>query len=283
VDPGATRARRLLRTIVAWAAAEPSIQALILTGSYARDDNSADELSDLDLEIYATDHEPYAASDGWMSALGTVWMYLPLPGRGGYPNRLVIYNGGTKVDFSLRPVAVLEELAARDPLPDLYERGYQMLIDKTGIAARLPKASGWARPATRPTQEQFTALVEEFWFETYHVGKYLRRGDLWAAKWRDWATKELLLRMIELYAHALHGWDHDTWHLGLNMRRWAEPDVWEDVHHVFAGLDAAESWRALEATMRLFRRLAQRAAELLGYRYPAGVDENLSRYTLGLR
>ena len=239
--------------------------------------------SDLDIEIFAQTPNTYADSDSWMSEVGDVWLYLPLETDDGYPTRLVIFAGGAKVDFTLYPMEVLNERTRTRILPELYERGYQVLLDKDGLASQLPRPSSTPPSMKPPSEHEFTALVEEFWFEAYHVAKYLRRQDLWAAKFRDWGVKELLLKMIEWYEKALHGWDYDTWHLGVRMQEWVAPQVWQDLTEAFAHFDAPDSWRALEATMNLFRRLAKEASGRLGYRYPQEVDDHLSGYIATLR
>lgn len=187
--------RELLQRISAWSEAQPNIRVLILTGSYAQD--QADDLSDLDIEIFVRDPETYAQSDSWMSEIGPVWVYLPLHDHAGYPTRLVIFEGGLKVDFSIFPVSVLVNRLAAQRLSPLYDRGYRVLVDKDELAGRLPAPSRKAPMARVPTEEELVGLVREFWFEAYHVAKYLKRGDLWAGKYRDWGLKGLLLRMIE--------------------------------------------------------------------------------------
>jgi aminoglycoside 6-adenylyltransferase len=253
-----------------------------LSGSYAQARPTADELSDLDIALYVTDIKPLAESDGWMNEIAGVWMYLPLFDDDGHHTRLVIFEGGRKVDFMLLPASTLEAAVQEQPLSDVFARGYKVLVDKDGLAAKLPSPTYRAPSEAKPSQEEFTALVEEFWFEAYHVAKYIARDDLWAVKFRDWTTKELLLKMIEWYEKSTHGWNYDTWHIGVRMKRWAEPEIWERLHETFAHFEGEDSSHALRATMALFRELAEKTATRLGYRYPAGVDKNLSGYVTSM-
>ncbi len=46
-------------------------------------------------------------------------------------------------------------------------------------------------------EKDFQRNIKEFWFEVYHVGKYIFRHDLWTAKFRDWSAKEWLRQMLE--------------------------------------------------------------------------------------
>lgn len=264
----------LLDRIVRWGTADGRVRALVLTGSRARAD--ADALSDYDVAVFATDPTALASADRWYADLGPMLVCLPLSDDTGNPTRLVIYDGGQKVDFSLLPVAELAALAAADPLPDPYDRGYRVLLDKDGLAGNLPPAPGPA-PAMPPTPAAFIATVEEFWFEVWHVAKYLARGDLWHAKFRDWTTKEMLLRMVEWHAVACLG-ATDVHYLGLGMAGWADPDAWRRLHHTFGHFDAADARAALLATAALFGDLARAVAPTIGASYPQPLEDAVLAY-----
>ncbi len=272
---------QLTQRICAWAEARPDIRTMIVTGSYAR--GQPDDLSDLDLELFTRTPDWYTQSDGWMADIGTVWVVLPLHNDRGLPTRLVIFDGGLKVDFTICPATVLAAMVRERRLPPLYERGYRVLVDKDQVAGQLPAASFQSLTASPPTEEEFTNVVREFWFEIYHVAKYLKREDLWAVKYRDWKAKERLLTMLEWSERSLHGWDYQTEHLGIRMKEWVEPEVWTHLAGTFAHFDAADSWKALDVTMGLFRGLAQETAGRLGYRYSKHLDEGLSPYVVSLQ
>jgi aminoglycoside 6-adenylyltransferase len=267
----------LLGRLVAWAAARPDIRAVILTGSRARDDGTVDEASDVDIELFTADPGRYEADDAWVHEIGPVWVTLALrrPDDARYRMRLVLFEGGAKADLAIAPPALLEEMADAGRLSELYERGYRTLIDRDGLAARLPSPSG--RPPTHgpPSAEAFRAVVDEFWFEASHIPKLLGRGELWVVKFRDWTMKELLRQMIEWHALALRGAETDVWHIGIRMQQWAAPGVWEELDAAFGRFDAEDARRAFLATAALFGRLARETAERLGHDYPAALERSV--------
>ncbi len=134
-----------------------------------------------------------------------------------------------------------------------------------------------------PTEKDFVHLVREFWFEAYHVAKYLKRDELWLVKFRDWTTKELLLRMIEWHEQARHRWDYDTQYMDKHLRSWADASIWEALHRAFACFDSTDSWNGLLATMNLFRQLAIETSELAGFPYPQDVDQDITGFILRLK
>jgi aminoglycoside 6-adenylyltransferase len=97
---------------------------------------------------------------------------------------------------------------------------------------------------------------------------------LWTAKdCCDGYLKRLLLRLIEWHAQASHMEGYDTWHKGRFLEEWADPRVVTELESVFAHYESADIWRALVATLRLFRWLAQETTARWGYLYPTLADE----------
>ena len=271
----------LLASIVRWAEESPNIVTLILTGSRARLGASVDEFSDLDVEVIADDPTELIRNDAWLSRFGRIWVYLPAVKGQRYETRLVFYEGGTKVDFSLCGRERLSAMVEAQVLDDLYERGHRVLVDKAGITSNLPPATGEFPGKRLPGQEEFAAVVNEFWFEAAHIPRYLLRDELWVAKFRDWTMKTLLLTMLEWHAIASSDQNVDVWHIGTHMMDWVDEATWNDIHTIFSGFDARESWHGLLATARLFRRLARETAAAADLEYPAEADKSISGYIAG--
>lgn len=264
----------ILDRIAGWARVEPDVRALVLVGSRAGY-QAVDDLADFDVQVYVEKTEPYVRDDAWLTRFAPIWVCVHDVYRHNnltVQTRLVIYEGGTKVDFGLIPVEALMDMRLDDPVR-------RVLVDKDGLV------SGSFREPARPVQPdatEFGRIIREFWFEAYHVAKYLARGDLWPTKARDWETKKFLLKMIEWHAGATQGWNVDTYYMGKQMRAWVARDVWEELDNTFSHFDAEDSWRGLRATTRLFRRIAKETAAALNMTYPDDVDRNISGFIAGL-
>jgi aminoglycoside 6-adenylyltransferase len=113
------------------------------------------------------------------------------------------------------------------------------------------------------------------------TGRHLRRGELWWAKsCCDEFLKHLLRQMLEWHARAREG--VDTWMRGQFLEEWADARAVESLPAVFARYEEEVTWRALMATMDLFRWLALETADLLGYAYPASGDTHATGIVDGL-
>ncbi len=190
----------VLERLVAWGEAHESIRALILTSSRARSDGSVDTLSDYDLIVAVTDTAGFTTNDEWVSAYGE-----PLARWGdqselyGLTNHFlgVVYADGVKVDYTVWPEALLERVAEAEALPEELDVGYRVLLDKQG------RTAGWKAPTYRahipapPTETEYRAIIEEFWWDTTYVAKALWRGEVVFAKFAlDYDAKIVALRRV---------------------------------------------------------------------------------------
>jgi aminoglycoside 6-adenylyltransferase len=270
----------LFNSIVSWAKRSNEVEALIQTGSLVRRDNRADEFSDLDIEIIATDPSMLATDDGRIAEIGEAITVLHLGEGQEWATRLVIFEGGEKVDFTLAGVARVRNMSTAG-LDPLYDRGYRVIDDKTGVTNGLPVPSYGFPVHSLPSPERFRESVEEFWFEAFHVPRYLARKELFLVKQRDWTMKELLLEMIEWHAVARNSEPVDIWHIGTRIHEWADRETWRELQETFGRFDAEDAKRAFEATTRLYGRLGREAATVLGFEYPQEVEDKI--LALGLR
>jgi len=178
------------------------------------------------------------------------------------------------------PKRISDQLGAA---AEVLGRGMRILVDKDGTLARL-QTPPRRPPRHPPSEEDFLALVERFWHGPIWIAKHLRRGELWRVKTLAEAPGHLsLLQMLEWHACARNGWEYDTWDRGRFLEEWADPRAVVALREVFGRYDADDTWRALFASMGLFRWLAMETATSLGYRYPVELDRRVTDWVTGFR
>lgn len=276
--------RAVLGRIVRWAEAQASVRAVILTSTRARDGASVDALSDYDVILYATDPAPFLDGRSWPADLGPVMVQMPPAGHAwASPTRLVLYEDGTRIDFTIQEVAALRHAA--ESLPDELDAGYRVLLDRDGLAAALPAPTGSAYILKPPTQAELTAVIEEFWFETSYVARNLWRRELLPAKYSLECVmkQELLRRMLEWRVALEHSWTYRPGVEGRRLKQHLAPGIWTDLEQTYAGADLEENWTALFRTTALFRRVATEVARQLALEYPHHLDAQMTRYLERIR
>ena len=273
-----------LEKITNWANSKPGISALILSGSLAGK-GSKDALSDYDIAVYGNEFD-FIKSDDWLREIDDYVVCIHDSfGFSGYeiPTRLTIFEDTIKVDFSFHPLQSLHALINQKKLPDAYNIGYQILLDKDGIASKMQKPTYQGFVINKPSAMDFEQNIKEFWFEIYHVAKYLSRNDLWTAKLRDGAAKTWLRKMIEWHHAIKMNRAFSPKNDGKDMHEWIDEKIWKDLHGAFGRFDKKDSWKAMEKTTKIYRKIATKTAAHLKYKYNQKIDDAISGFIVKLK
>ena len=123
-------------------------------------------------------------------------------------------------------------------------------------------------------------MIEDFFSDVPYVAKCLRRDELMPAKYcLDLDMKHNFLRqMLDWRMECAHQWSVPTGFLGRGLKKTLPPDVWSQVESTYVGAGIEENWEALFRTLALFRQLAVKVAEQLGYGYPDDMDRRVVAY-----
>ena len=273
MDPTSQAYEQLIQNFVHWAQGQEDIRLAFVLGSRARTDHPADEWSDLDLAVAARDIRPYLEQAEWVANIGRPRLtFVEAAGDDRPMERRVLFDGGLDVDFALLPLESIHQIALEGADPaaaDLFHRGVRMLLDKDGLVPDPAViAAAWQSPSP-PVEAEFQEVVNNFWYHTVWTAKHLRRGELWWAKeCCDGHLKGLLRRMLEWHVRARHGPGHDTWLRGRFLEEWADPRAVGALPDIYAHYVEADIWRALSATMDLFRWVGEETGRSLGYSLP---------------
>lgn len=193
---------------------------------------------------------------------------------------MVLYADGTKVDYSLLPLDVLERIRDQGRLPDEFDLGYRVILDKDGVTSRWPRPTYTAHILSKPTAAEFQSLIEEFWWVTIYAAKFLWRAEPVAVKaLLDQELKFLLLRRLLEWRVAIdHDWSFKPGFFGRGLHRELDAETWNQYAATYVGTDPEENWTALFATIELFRRIAIDVGGALGYDYPHDLDAQMVDY-----
>ena len=275
---------RHLEKIINWANSISNIRVMILSGSLTGK-GKQDILSDYDIAVYGSDFN-FIDSDDWLNNIQDYWVCIHDQFEFlGYeiPTRLTIFDGYFKVDFSFHPMEELQRMIDDKKIPDDYNIGYEVLLDKDKLLKDLPKPTYRGFVLRKPDEKKFAENIKEFWFECYHVAKHSYRNDLWVAKTRDHATKKFLLQMLEWNEACKRNWNFSPKDHGKQISDWLDKKYWNELHNCFGRFDKEESWNALINTIQLYQAVAKETAKFLKYEYDEKLDGRMSQFIKDLK
>jgi len=279
----------VLTHIIKWADTDKTVRAVLLTSSRAIPSATRDRFSDYDVTIVVTDILPFFENREWLKSFGDVLVVYrdPIHDQLGYERFAYVtqYADGSKIDFTLWPVALLKQIVSESNLPSDLDIGYSVLLDKDHLADQLQAPTHKAHIPAPPTEAEFQTLVEEFFHESTYVAKHLRRGDLMPLKYNlDQAMKQLnLRRILEWRIEIDHHWSVKPGAYGKGLKKLLKPSIWAEVEQTYVGPAIEDNWDALFKTISLFRKIAKEVACFLEFRYPDELDRRVVQYLQQVR
>jgi aminoglycoside 6-adenylyltransferase len=272
---------QVLSQFCEWAFDTDSVRAAVITGSRVEPGKSTDLLSDYDIAMYVKDLTAYKDSDSWLNNFGDImvrWPFLPQSTFDrNWLTRLVLYKDGTRIDFQITDQTSTS--------PSSYENGYKVLVDKDNILTDLNQPTFREYVIRKPTEKEYVALVNEFWWDVIYVPKYLWRDELPMAKYTlDYVIHFIYLQQIvEWYIGLKNGWSVDTGSHGRFFNKYLDDATWSEYQATFAGSDKSENWQAFFRSIEFFRKVSLFIGNHLGYSYPEIVDNEVTDYCMSIQ
>ena len=199
------------------------MRAVVIVGSRARADVSADRWSDLDALLFVDDPSELAREQSWVAEFGTpVLTFLEPTAIGERIERRVLYEGGEDVDFPLVDASTWRELLPTATI--VLARGYRVLFDDLGIEDELAKLSPPGEPPL-PSAAELTELASDFWYD----GALGREEASHAARSSPPSTavngymKALLVTLMSWHARVGRSGRGHVRDGGSFVERWADP------------------------------------------------------------
>ena len=262
--------------ILECAKSDDDIKGVVAIGSTTRSDVKADEYSDLDLFIVTVNTEPWFSGE-YPKRFGNVNISFIENTLGGGKERRCIYDEDKDVDMILLTPEQFEAAIKEGVAQWVMNRGYEVLYDEMDFTSLLEKNITHGVTAPSMTEDEFTNIVNDFYFHNIWSYKKLKRGEIWSAKnCVDSYMKRYLLRMIEMYCSKVL--NADVWHDGRFLDNWAGEDILAEMRECFAHYDKDDIKKALIKTHELFARITKELAEIEGYEYPTGAEECAKAY-----
>jgi aminoglycoside 6-adenylyltransferase len=175
---------RVLGELRAWTSDDPNIRLVVITGSVARGGDAGDELSDIDVELYARDPQPLLGNREWYKPFGQVLVVEELENPMASHATHLLRRRQDRLHDRRRGCGSGVE----------YDCPFQVLVDKDGLSGHLRVDP---RGAPVPTPAEISTCINWFYADALMCARSLVRDELWMAKTRDWDMKTQLLKMIE--------------------------------------------------------------------------------------
>ncbi|WP_431611960.1 AadS family aminoglycoside 6-adenylyltransferase [Chryseobacterium sp. 'Rf worker isolate 10'] len=273
-----------LEQIIHWAENNSDIRAVLLTSSLVNPYAPVDDFSDLDIELVFENRALYESGNEWIYLFGDPISMIEEGDRvfdGKHAMKMVLYKDHVKVDFKLYQVSEFIEEINEEILPEDWDVGYKVVIDKDNLTKKLKPPTYQSIMIQKPAEKEFQQLLNDFWWDTTYVAKCLKRRDIFYAKFmsENILRTDYLVPLIEWYIAGNHDWkDITTNKHGRLFKKYLSSDLWIKVEKTFSGSNIEDNWKALFSYADLVHDLGTSLAEKLNFTYPKKLEGDIRNY-----
>lgn len=245
------------------------VEAMALSGSRADIYSLRDQFQDYDVVYIVENLEDLISDLSWLDQFGILLIeqHNVLGHRRLY---LMLFEDGNRIDLTLCPKEYIQEWVDS-------EANFEVIKDDKGLfESYLPSPKRyWTCP---PTEEEFAATCNEFWWVSAYVVKAIRRNQLiYAADHLYGICQQELLKVLAWQVTS----DRGAVDIGKNYKHLFHylPAEKEKVFSALLDLSSIEKIKqSLFATMKLFDGEAQELAQKMGFTYDKEVAEKMISY-----
>ena len=277
-----------LKSIIEWSDKNEDVRVLLLTSSLVNPLAPVDELSDLDIEFIFQNNTNYISDKSWTLNFGNPIAMIEEDEScfdGKHAMKMVLYEDGIKADFKLYSKSNFIEETEQKKLPEDWDIGYKILIDKDGITNQMLKPTYQTSIIKRPSQKKFQNLINDFWWDTTYVAKCLARDEIFYAKFMSETVIRTgyLIPLIEWHIASEYNWKITTNKYGRLFKKYLKQEMWTKIEQTFSGSDIKENWTALFSMTDLVSEIGTELSKKLEYKYPDKLENDIRKYLSGLK
>lgn len=279
--------KEMFELILGVAKRDERVRAVYMNGSRANPNVKRDLFQDYDIVYAVTETASFLRDPSWISVFGEVLvMQQPelmdhtLGKKTDFDARyayLMQFADGNRIDLTLLSLEQLEREYGEDGLT-------APLLDKDGILKPLPTPTDEEFWVKRPSQAQYTACCNEFFWVAPYCAKGLWRNELlYANEMLFHYVLGQLKKMLSWYAGTLTGFQVSMGKAEKRLAEFLPQKDWDRLTRVFCADSTEHAWEALFSAYGLFVEYAKRVGGVLGYAYNAAEGENSLLYAKRVR
>lgn len=276
-----------LDTILEVAKNDERIRAVYMNGSRTNPNVSEDEFRDYDIVYVVTDTESFINDKNWISAFGDLAICQEpdkidqILGKSMDFTKsyawLMLFKDGSRIDLTIqtKEIALSAYTSDRLTVP---------LLDKDGILPPIPPPSDidyWVR---KPSEDEYMACCNEFWWCLNNVAKGITRDQLPYAMWMfNSPVRDMLHKMLDWYIGISTDFSVSVGYKGKYYKKYLPKNLYERYTKTYSDSDYSHLWEAVFTACDLFRDTALSVAGHLGYKYRADEDANMMAYLKSMK
>lgn len=244
------------------------ILAVYMNGSRTNVNVPKDIFQDYDMVFVVTETKSFIQDKEWIQKFGNI-LYMQYPDEHpDYPadkeniyGWLMQFDDGNRVDLHVESVEHAGEHIHDDAL-------CRILLDKEHILPEIPKATDKDYHVKKPSQAQFHACTNEFWWCSNNLAKGLWREEMpYVQDMANVVVRKQLEKMLSWKVGILTNFRVSVGKSAKYLYKWLDADEYQQYLDTYFGGSIEEAWKAIFLMCDLFDSVSEYVAGHLGYVY----------------
>jgi aminoglycoside 6-adenylyltransferase len=278
--------KEIMDLIIGIAERDDRIRAVYMNGSRTNPNIRKDIFQDYDVVYVVKETRTFIDDKNWISLFGDILiMQLPDDNDNAWGANhdfrrsyvwLMLFKDGNRIDLGIETTE-----KARESFTNNYDKLTIILLDKDNILPKCPPPSDEDYWVKEPTEEQYYAHCNEFWWCLNNVAKGIARDELPYAMWMyNVIIREALEKMIEWHIGINTGFSLSVGKQGKFFKKYMSIDLYEMYKRTYSGGEYDDFWKAIFTACDLFRIMAPQVAEYFGFTYDENEDKSMTEYLI---
>ncbi len=250
--------------------ADSRILAVYMNGSRTNPNVPKDIFQDYDIVFVVTDTSPFINDPDWIRRFGNI-LYMQYPDehpdcpndKENFYGWLMQFDDGSRIDLHVESAAHALEHIHDDKL-------CKILLDKEHILPDIPEATDVDYHVKKPSEAQFRACINEFWWCSNNLAKGLWRKEIpYVQDMANLIVRKELEQMLSWKAGIKTCFTVSVGKSAKYLYRWLEKEEYQAYLDTYFGGNIDDAWNAVFNMCKLFDSATEYVAEELGYTYDA--------------
>lgn len=260
--------KEMYELILSVANNDTRIHAVYMNGSRVNKNIQSDIFQDYDIVYVVNETNSFIKDKKWIENFGEI-LYMQYPDESPYcpSNKEKSYGwlmqlaDGNRIDLHVETIKSAKENIFSDKL-------CKILLDKSDILPPIPEATDEDYWVKRPTQKEYIATCNEFWWCSNNIAKGLWREEIpYIQDMANFIVRKQLEKMLSWKVGIITEFSVSVGKSSKYMHKWLDKNDWESYLATYLSSKIEEIWESVIKMCDLFENTAIFVGKELGYEY----------------
>lgn len=250
------------------AKSDTRVLAVYMNGSRTNKNAVKDIFQDYDIVYVVEETASFIEDKEWIKQFGEI-LYMQFPDENPFYQSdkknhygwLMQFMDGNRIDLTVQSLAYAQKNIHEDKL-------CKILLDKNHVLPAIDEATDVQYWVQKPTQEEFLACCNEFWWCSNNIAKGLWRNEIpYVQDMTNLVVRKQLEKMLSWKIGILEEFRVSVGKSAKYMYHWLSKEEYNRYLSTYFGSNVSEIWKSIFAMCDLFEETSSFVAKKLGYEY----------------